>query len=120
MVRSWLRRRRGRGGPFEGDFGAEGFEALDQASFQRGSVTVIEVEEAEILERLLPGEHVRNDDEDRVTNGDGGFLQADAGNETVQLGCQIGLAMAGGMGCFGQADPQPGTPLACSSARPPA
>lgn len=92
----------------EGDSVAEAVELFDQsvASMVR-VVAVGEVVAAEVLVVGVLGEEVPADDQDRVGDGDGGFLLADPAGETPELGRQVGVAGSGpqttriGRGCRG-------------------
>src|SRR6059036_37984 len=44
------------------------------------------------------------------------LLETDAGNQAMELGCEVGLSSTAGVGGLGHGYPQPGAPLAGPSA----
>src|SRR5205085_960495 len=79
----------------DGDDIAESLKAADEAVFEADSVPLVEVQGAEVLEWLPAAEDVVDDDENRVANGKSGFLESDAWDQAVQLGCKVGLSPTG-------------------------
>src|SRR5947207_1257922 len=102
----------------DGDDIAESLKAADEAVFEADSLPLVEVQGAEVLEWLPAAEDVVDDDENRVANGKSGFLESDAWDQAVQLGCKVGLSPTGRVAGFDQSDPQPGAPLSGAATFP--
>jgi hypothetical protein len=105
-------------GGLEGDGVAEGLELLDEVGLVPVGVAVAGAPvAAEVVVVAVVGEQVPGDHQDRVANGAGGLLVADASGQPPELGGQVGVAAAGSGPGAPRSAPRPASGCLCGLAR---
>src|SRR5262249_61126260 len=94
--------------------GVEGLEVADVVAFGAvGAGVRVVVAWAEVVEAgVVIGQEVPDDDEDRASDGDDGFLVAAAAGDAVVALAQEGVGAAGGDGGFAEDPGQVGVAVA--------